>query len=90
MVKNFIIIEKMPLICHPPYSPVLAPCDFWLFNYVMSRLEDFVDAESLKLAVTEVLENIPHEDYVKTFSKWKERIELCLKHKGEYFEHHKL
>jgi hypothetical protein len=45
---------------HPPYSPDLAPSDFYLFGYVKRRLArlSFEDADQLLAAVERVLEGI--------------------------------
>jgi hypothetical protein len=45
---------------HPPYSPDLAPSDFYLFGYVKRCLADlsFEDADQLLAAVEGVLEGI--------------------------------
>jgi len=77
----------LSVLSHPPYSPDLAPSDFWLFNYIKTRLSDHNDVQSLYEAVTEILENVPKDEYLKAFKKWKERMELCIKHEGKYFEH---
>ena len=79
--------QKLNLIPHPPYSPDLAPCDFWLNSYIKSHLEDHSDEDSLFDAVTEVLNCIPEEEYKKTFMKLVERWQVCIKNKGDYFEH---
>jgi len=86
-VIKFLNNEKLPTISHPPYSPDLAPCDFWLFDYIKQRLTDQRDAESLNLAVTGILKKIPKGEYLKAFQKWEERMKLCVTYKGEYFEH---
>ena len=75
------------LMNHLPYSPDLAPCDFWLFDYIKQRLTDSPDAESLKSQITRILLEIDKKEYKKTFEKWVERMRLCVKYKGEYFEH---
>jgi hypothetical protein len=45
---------------HPPYSPDLAPSDFYLFGYVKRCLAglSFEDADQLLAAVEGVLEGI--------------------------------
>jgi hypothetical protein len=45
---------------HPPYSPDLAPSDFYLFGYVKKSLAGlpFEDADQLLAAVEGVLEGI--------------------------------
>jgi histone-lysine N-methyltransferase SETMAR len=79
--QNFTIMD------HPPYSPDLAPSDFWLFNYIKQRLSDHTSVESLNREITEIVSSIPEKEYRKTFDKWLERMECCIKNKGHYFEH---
>ena len=31
VIQAFLVRNKMPLVRQAPYSPDLAPCDFWLF-----------------------------------------------------------
>ena len=74
---------------HPPYSPDLSLCDFWLFNNLELHMSgrDFVTNHKLGSAIFQYLKAIPKEEYKKTFHKWLERLELCIQNKGEYFEH---
>jgi histone-lysine N-methyltransferase SETMAR len=87
IVKTYLQNAGVGIIRHPPYSPDLAPCDFWLFELVKRQLTDAADAEDLESQITEVLRNIPKDEYLKTFNKWLERMQLCINNKGEYFEH---
>ena len=57
-VYNFLEKHGVKLIKHPPYSPDLAPCDFWLFDFIKRNLESYEDEESLLSAVTAILRNI--------------------------------
>ena len=75
------------MIKHPPYSPDLAPSDFWLIDYVKSNLDDQPDEKALDRAVSRELKNILIEEYKKAFEKWIERIEFCIEVEGDYFEH---
>jgi histone-lysine N-methyltransferase SETMAR len=86
-VLQFLDANKIARIRHPPYSPDLSPCDFWLFDYIKRNLSDHTSAESLKSEITEILRNIPESEYRKTFKKYLERMKLCIQNKGEYFEH---
>ena len=79
--------DKLATSQHPPYSPDLAPSDFWLFDFIKRCLSDQPDAQSLWEAITKIVENIPRSEFLKTFRKWQERMELCIAHKCEYFEH---
>ena len=86
-VKTYLESEGIAIIRHPPYSPDLAPCDFWLFDLIKKQLVDAPDPQSLKRQITAILENIPKEEYLKTFKKWLERMQLCINNEGHYFEH---
>jgi histone-lysine N-methyltransferase SETMAR len=87
IVKKYLQEQNLTIIDHPPYSPDLAPSDFWLFDYLKQRLDSHSDVESLKSQITEVLLSLPREEYLKTFKKWVERMKLCIDNRGEYFEH---
>lgn len=86
-VKSYLEGENFIIMDHPPYSPDLAPCDFWLFDYIKQRLDSQKDVKSLAKAITAIVDSIPKEEFIKTFEKWVERIQLCIKNKGHYFEH---
>jgi len=85
--KDYLKKEGINLMPHPPYSPDLAPCDYWLNSYMKQQLHTYKDANSLHNAVSKVVFNIPTEEYRKTFNKMIERIRLCIKNNGDYFEH---
>lgn len=87
MTNNFIEEHGVKLVNHPPYSPDLAPCDFWLFDYLKRNLDSYEDEEELTRAITKLLKETPEKEYRKTFEKWLERMELCIKNDGDYFEH---
>lgn len=84
---SFIESNGIQIIDHPPYSPDLAPCDYWLFDYIKQRLNDEPDAISLTKSVTKIVNNISHSEYIKTFRKYIERLENCVVAEGDYFEH---
>ena len=86
-VKKFLTERGITLIQHPPYSPDLAPCDFWLFDKLKSSLGNFSDIKSLKRAITEALIKIPKEEYLKTFQKYLERMQHCINNNEDCFEH---
>jgi [histone H3]-lysine36 N-dimethyltransferase SETMAR len=86
----YIQSSQIQIIDHPPYSPDLAPCDYWLFDKIKNHLrtlDEFKSAEELADAVTSFLSTIDHSEFIKTFQKYKERLEWCLSVKGDYFEH---
>ena len=86
-VLAYLKSEGLQLMPHPPCSPDLAPCDFWLNDYIKLNLADQEDEKSLFNAVTKVLESIPEKEYRKTFEKLLERMQMCIDNHGDYFEH---
>ena len=51
----------------PPYSPDLAPCDFWLFPKL--RYCRYETIEDLKEALTKLIDMLTQEDFHGTFKK---------------------
>ena len=51
----------------PPYSPDLAPCDFWLFPKL--RGCHYETIEEMKEAVTKVIDMLTQEDFHGAFQK---------------------
>ena len=86
-VKTYLNEAGIIIIRHPPYSPDLAPSDYWLFDYIKTRLDDHADVESQKRQITKILRAIPKEEFKKTFYKYLERLQLCINNNGDYFEH---
>lgn len=86
-VVAYLESENFTIVDHPPYSPDLAPSDFWLFDYVKQRLRDSRDENHLASQIVEIVNSIPHKEYKKAFETWIERMKLCLKYEGNYFEH---
>ena len=39
VIKGFLVKNNAELVRHPPYSPDLAPCDFWLFPKLKTTLK---------------------------------------------------
>ena len=69
---------------HPPCSPDLAPCDFWLFPKLRgSRYETI---EEMKEAVTKVIDTITQMDFYGAFQKLLERYNKCIATGGDYFK----
>ncbi len=72
---------------HQLYSSDAALSDFYLFAYLKDELNTYSDATSLGKAITKELNSIPIQEYQKTFQKWIQRMEFCIEHHGDYFEH---
>ena len=72
-------IKTLP---HPPYSPDVAPCDFWLFSKLKQKLRGcrYETIEEMKEAVTKVI------DFNGSFQKLLEQYNKCIAAGGDYLE----
>ena len=69
---------------HPPYSPDVAPSDFWLFPKLKGCRYETI--EEMKEAVTKVIDTLTQEDFHGAFQKFLERYNKCIAARGDYFE----
>ena len=88
IVTDFLKSEKVTVLPHPPYSPDLAPCDYFLFPRLKNHLSGkrYNSRKALGSAIYQCLKGIHVEDYEKCFQNWIERLKRCISAKGEYFE----
>ena len=61
---------------HPPYSPDLAPSDYFLYGYLSFMLEGcfFKTAKELFDKVTEILTSIPNFMFKNAYEEWPRRL----------------
>lgn len=73
---------------HPPYSPDLAPCDFYLFPKMKSKLKGrrFNDIHTIKSESQRVLNSLRENDFQKAFLSLQSRWASCIDSEGDYFE----
>ena len=67
-----------------PYSPDLAPCDFWLFPKLRGCRYETI--EERKEAVTKVIDTLTQENFHVAFQKLLERYNKCITAGGDCFE----
>jgi len=79
-VQQFLVEESIPIITQPPYSPDLAPSDFWLFPTLKMGLKGtrFVSMEDIKSNATAELRKIPEEAFRRCFQQWQDRWSKCV------------
>jgi hypothetical protein len=74
----------MPVIPHPLYSPDMAPCDFFQFPKMKSKLKGcWFDTDEEKQTV---LDTLTENDFQEAFQKWRRRWDQCLYAGGNYFK----
>jgi hypothetical protein len=78
----------MDIMPHPPHSPNLAPCDFFLFPKMKLKLKGrrFDTAEEIEAESERVLDCLTEKDFQDAFQKWRRRWDRCLCAGGNYFE----
>lgn len=71
---------------HPPYSPDISPCDFWLFGFIKEKLKGchFTSQDELKNAIGEILQEISEEEFSSVYEEWIQRLNLVIERGGEY------
>ena len=86
VVKSFLVSEKVIVLNHPPYSPDLSSCDFFLFPRLKKMLSgnQYTSRSSLGSAIYQGLIQLPNEDYLSAFRDWVKRLQKCVSVKGEY------
>jgi len=72
----------------PPYSPDLAPADFFLFPKLKSTLKGrrFESTEAMKTNSLAHLCSIPKKAFRECFRTLKKHWQRCIQSRGEYFE----
>ena len=75
VVKSFWASKKVKFLNHPPYSPDLSPCDFFLFPRLKKMLSGSV--------IYQCLQQIPKEDYLSAFRDWVKKVaKMCFSKGG--------
>ena len=87
-VQQFLAKHNISLVRQPPYSPDLAPCDFFLFPKIKTKLKGrrFQDVTEIKENATRELRAIPEQAFQECFQQWKIRWNKCIASEGHYFE----
>ena len=87
-VADYLTKMGIKTIRHPPYSPDLVPCDFWLFPMLKEKFRDgrYETIEEMKEAVTKVIDILTQEDFHGAFQKLLERYNKCIVSRRDYFE----
>ena len=71
-------------VLNPPYSPDLAPYEFWLFPKLTGCRYETI--EETKEAVTKVIDTLTQENFHGAFQKLLELYKKCIAAGGDYFE----
>ena len=65
LVTDYLTKMGIKTVPQPPFSPDLAPCDFWLFPKLRGCRYEII--EVMKEAVTKVIDTLTQEDFYGAF-----------------------
>ena len=88
LTYQFLAKNKIAVIPHPPYSPHLAPCEFFLFPKMKLKLKGrrFDTITEIQAETHKVLNTLTEKDFQEAFQSWRRRWDQCLHSGGNYFE----
>jgi hypothetical protein len=74
MSRDYIDLNRMKQAPHPPYSPDLAPSDFFLFSYVKGKLMGYraETPSELLVRIRVIVADIPRDTLNAVFLEWLE------------------
>ena len=87
LVTDYLTKMGIKTVPQPPYSPYLAPCDFWLFPKLKEKLRGrrYETIEEMKKAVTKVIDTLTQEDFHGALEELLERYK-CIAAGAGYFD----
>ena len=87
LVQQFLAKHKDVQLRQPPYSPDIAPCDFWMLPKLKIALKRkrFDNIEMIQSDATRELKAILKSAFEDCFKMWKLRWERVVQSNGDYF-----
>jgi histone-lysine N-methyltransferase SETMAR len=86
-VQQFLAKKNIQVIPHPPYSPDLAPADYFLFPTLKRELAgQTLSLDEFKTKWEGVVRTLTKDDFARAFERWLERCEKCIRIGGGYVE----
>jgi len=88
LIRSYLANHQTSVVPHPPYSPDLAPADFFLFLKLKTTLRRrrFQTIEEIQENAIRQLCAITESAFQEAFQQWKKRWERCIASRGGYFE----
>ena len=87
VVKAFLEEKAIEVVPHPPYSPDLAPADYFLFPTMKRELGGVsISGDSVKVEWERACGRVPSDAFAAAFDRWIERLQKCVEVRGNYVE----
>ena len=82
-IWEFLVKNNIDVLEQLPYSPDLAPCDFFLFPKLKEVIKGtrFQDSKAIKNSRDRELRAIPKESLQECVEAWQRRLESAFEHK---------
>ena len=87
-VNEFLMQKQICFIDHPPHSPDLSPCDYFLFPKLKTAMKgaSYDDVPTTQSAVTQVVKNISKTEFKQYVDKLVDRSKRYIELNASYFE----
>jgi transposase len=86
-IQSFLAKHGIPVVRQAPYSPNMAPCDFW-FPKLKRPLKGsrFDSRRDIMRNATKKLRSLPEKAFENCFQQWKECWAKCVESQEAYFK----
>ena len=80
LIRSYLAKHQTSVVPHPPYSPDLAPADFFLLPKLKTTLEGrhFQTIEEIQENATREMRAITESAFQGAFKQWEKRWERCI------------
>ena len=87
VVTDWLAARHIQVLEHPPYSPDLAPADFFLFPRVKRELAGLtLTQQTFKKEWEGAVRSLTAADFAEAFRQWYQRCEKCVAIGGSFVE----
>ena len=91
LITDFFTKSSILNINHSPYSPDLAPCNFYLFRklHLAMKEKGYANIKDIRRSTTAILNTISTDKIKMSFNLLLDRAKRCIYPKWDYFEWNK-
>jgi len=88
LIRSYLAKHQTSVVPHPPYSPDLAPADFFVFPKLKTTLKGrrLQTIKEIQENAIRELRAVTESAFQEAFQQWKKRWERCIASRGDYFE----
>lgn len=86
LTQEYLERNGVTVLPHPPYSPDLAPADFFLFGVLKQRMRGrcFKSLDEALEVLGQFIAEIEKKTWHSAFDEWFRRLKLCVQNHGDY------